>query len=735
MKKLIFTLLTLMFLCGMTAKITAQDTLDWTLLVYLVGSDLESGSDAGSTDIQEMMDADFTDYVNVIVLRGGSMKEGWQEPKTFLVVAGEQIQLDFVPSNTDMADPNNITEFINWATENYPAHQFMMDFWNHGGDIRGYGNDEVSGKSLKVQTIKKAIGDSEFIKDGNLFELLGFDACLMATLEVQTSLKDFANYFVGSEETEPGHGWNYTPIVNAMESGEALTGDKLGTIIVDSYKAQSEDQETSNVTLGVMNLAHISNLESKITTLFNKIKDEDKVRSLQKARGKAEEYSKSIKNPEYSEDMVDIGDMMKMLKKVDPSLSAEIDSVLVALDSTVVYNKKDSTRPLATGISMYLPHNVLIDEGETYYLIDSVYIPIGVDSTLSDFIVNTYIPLASSDITPPSGMTDPDFTFSGKKGESATRNFTGDSISAIRIAHDDDLEQVQIVLIEEFEGFPNEYIFLGATFPDTIVSNDDGTETYAYKWDGAWLGINGYPAYISDIQDYEVEDEDGNFQYHTRVHIPAILHPDTENERDIIISYSYDEDFNITLESIVPEVYGDSVRIVPKERLELVPGDVVQLLYESFNEVTDEEFFVVDDGAVFTIENGNDDLMLEYDELFEGNYKLGYILMDHSQNDTIIFDDKVFTVTSTSVEETFADHNIAMFPNPANQQITIENIEVSANESYKIRIFDQAGRLVFTRVSNSDRAVINTSDFTNGYYRVQIISGKGILGQGIVIQH
>lgn len=69
-----------------------------------------------------------------------------------------------------------------------------------------------------------------------------------------------------------------------------------------------------------------------------------------------------------------------------------------------------------------------------------------------------------------------------------------------------------------------------------------------------------------------------------------------------------------------------------KERINLQPGDVVHLNYKSFNEVTDEEIFVIDDDAIITIENGNEDLMLDYDDLFEGTYRIGYLIEDHSQS-------------------------------------------------------------------------------------------------------
>jgi hypothetical protein len=727
-------LLFLLCFCLTTMSLDLSAQKDWTMLVYLVGSDLESGSEAGSTDIQEMLDAGNTDFVNVIVLTGGADKDGWVDPIAWSVEDGELYELNFIPSGQYMSDSVNVTEFINYGIENFPADKVMLNFWNHGSDIRGFGWDEISGNHLSVPQLTGAIQASNYIQAGSKFEVIGFDACLMANIETQSSFKNFANYFIGSEEQEPGHGWNYTPIVQSMNDGNFLLGDQIGRVIVDGFRDQAIAEQTTAVTLGVIDLKHITNLETSLSNLFAKISAEGKIKTLQRARGKSEEYSKSIKDPEYSEDMVDVGDLMFNLLKLDESLATEINDVQAKLDSAVVYNVKDMARPKATGISIYLPHNVLVDEMETQSLLTKSYEPINFSNDIKQFVIADYVPTAHSDNEPPSGENDDDFNFYKIKKTSGNR--AGDSISAIKIFNDDDLEQVQVVLVEEFVGFPNELILLGSSYPDTVAVNNDGSVTYAYKWDEHWLGINGYPAYISDIHDFEVEDENGNISYYTRIHIPAILHPDTEDETFIILAYRYDEDFNIELENIMPEVENQNgVMVVPKERIFLKPGDQVQLLYESFNTVTDEEFFVVDGDAIFTIENGNEDLMLEYDMLEEGTYHIGFVLEDHSQNDTLIFNDKVFTVLASATDDQFGNNNISVFPNPTDDLVTIDNVHYNIGEEYTIKIYDLTGRLWYTSTSDKQKVVISTKEFTSGVYNIELINGKKKYIERLVIQH
>lgn len=48
------------------------------------------------------------------------------------------------------------------------------------------------------------------------FAFIGFDACLMATVETANMLVPHADYMFASEETEPGYGWDYTEIAGFM---------------------------------------------------------------------------------------------------------------------------------------------------------------------------------------------------------------------------------------------------------------------------------------------------------------------------------------------------------------------------------------------------------------------------------------------------------------------------------------------------------------------------------------
>ena len=85
------------------------------------------------------------------------------------------------------------------------------------------------------------------------FEFIGFDACLMATVENANMLVPHARYMFASEELEPGYGWDYTAIGQYLDSNPNCDGAELGKVVADSFYSScadvwSEDSATFSIT-------------------------------------------------------------------------------------------------------------------------------------------------------------------------------------------------------------------------------------------------------------------------------------------------------------------------------------------------------------------------------------------------------------------------------------------------------------------------------------------------------
>lgn len=707
------TLLLALFLFATSAQ--GQEEKEWTLLVYVIGTDIVADA---ITDIGEMEAAGNTDNVNIVALMGGSKLDGWGTPIASEFINGEEYGLEYTTNDPQMVSVSNLTQFIDYGVKNYPAKKYMLAFYNHGMGIRGWGWDETTDSQFKVIDLKNGIENSKYVKDGNKFDLLAFDACLMANLEAQYAMKDVADYFIASEEEEPWHAWNWTPVIKAMNSQNDLTVPQLGEIIVDGFLEQSVDKNTHGITLSLVELSKISALVTSIENVVKALDDDIYLESLHQARANSEEYGKSVSSPSSSEDLVDVGDLFKHLKTLEPNISDLIDSVMNDLKNAVVYNKSDSARPQATGLTMYLPLNQFHNTDQLRNIADLTYAKLPFSSTIQDFVINKYMPPLIEDDEPVNGEIDHS---QGLSSSGSTGGILGQKYTSIRIddQHLDQLHQIQVVLMEEIENDPDEYILLGSTVPDTVVNISSKSKIFSYQWDEEWLSLNGFPAYVADIQEFDVLNPDGGIAHtFTRIHIPAILNPNSEEPKNIVLDFKYDENFNIELEGIDRESFKSPSGFVvtSKDRIHLKSGDQVQLVYEVFNTITHDGKFIPEPNALINITNGNEDLVLGHSKLPVGKYHVGFVLMDHAHNDTVIYDPAIRTVSTTSVNETLPDNlnNVSIFPSPSSGIIQLDFPKIINGVLY---IYDAKGQLVLSNEVNQQSTMsLDLTDKARGVY-------------------
>ena len=168
----------------------AKTVKEYTVMVYIVGSNLESRLGAATTDIGEMKQAgiDFG-KTNLLVYTGGSRRWVSDIPNKFnsvldLSTAGGSQIIAQTQESADMGMPQTLTEFINYCTALYPARHYGLIFWDHGaGPLWGYGSDELFGNdSLLLEELRRAM-DASVFGPGRKLDWVGFDACLMGNLE------------------------------------------------------------------------------------------------------------------------------------------------------------------------------------------------------------------------------------------------------------------------------------------------------------------------------------------------------------------------------------------------------------------------------------------------------------------------------------------------------------------------------------------------------------------------
>jgi hypothetical protein len=78
--------------------------------------------------------------------------------------------------------------------------------------------------------------------------------------------------------------------------------------------------------------------------------------------------------------------------------------------------------------------------------------------------------------------------------------------------------------------------------------------------------------------------------------------------------------------------------------------------------------------------------------------------------------------------KTFSTHNATLhiYPNPANNKITIDAVEV-----VEVKLFDVVGKQIFTTKQNQ----IDVSNFNDGVYFIQVQTKQNTTAQKIIVQH
>jgi len=202
----------------------------WTVLVYMDGDNSLSSFCAGNVNQMKQVGSDASALNIVLLYDNGSSMHGY-----YYVQQGAAVLLQNM-ANPDMGSAATAKGFIDYAAANFPAEKYAFVFWNHGGGVdRGVCWDDSSGSHLS-EVSQKAILEYGLSRFGKPFELVGFDACLMATAEICYQYRGLARYMAASEQTEPGAGWDYSAL-QAIKAAPAAGGEILAKSICSKYAA------------------------------------------------------------------------------------------------------------------------------------------------------------------------------------------------------------------------------------------------------------------------------------------------------------------------------------------------------------------------------------------------------------------------------------------------------------------------------------------------------------------
>ena len=168
----------------------------------MIGSDLEAKSYAATKNILQMENPGYSSKVNVIVETGGGSNQTKIDGTRFIdftkvqrhKILHNNIQIIANLGQKDMGNPKTLSDFIVWGMSSFPAKKYAIILWDHGSGLNGFGQDLVFNDILTPNELNIAFRTAK-VNTNNTFELIGFDACAMSSLEVALRLQNAASLY------------------------------------------------------------------------------------------------------------------------------------------------------------------------------------------------------------------------------------------------------------------------------------------------------------------------------------------------------------------------------------------------------------------------------------------------------------------------------------------------------------------------------------------------------------
>lgn len=359
-----------------------------TVFVYMNGSDLESENGEATEDLCEMLAANISSQVNVLVETIGT--KSWSKrlgiasdhTQRYKVEAGNLVLVDDSLGQLDCTSPDTLADFISWGAENYPANRYILIFWDHGaGPVYGFGYDEHQSEDsvLTIDEIQTAIRQS-----GIYFDIIGMDSCIMSSLELCCAMYNYCDYMILSEDFESGYGWSYTGWLNALSDNTSISSEELGKIIVDDMIADNEENGEGSSTLALID-------ESYMKVLYTAWAD---FAYANEPALLGENYSMHVRggrrahpvlrkkglfdflfdeDGDYSMSDYYITDIMAVAQNIE---SKEAEALAAAVNLSICYFNCTDDEVGMTGLSVTLPYG----DSEFYGYLYPVFTGVGMDA-------------------------------------------------------------------------------------------------------------------------------------------------------------------------------------------------------------------------------------------------------------------------------------------------------------------------------------------------------------------
>ena len=339
------------------AQAAQTDKAQWTVMIYLCGTDLESKWGSATVNLAEIAKTTPNAHVNVVIETGGTQKWQAKEPLN-LDIATDKLQrysygidgyklIENQPL-ANMASAGTLTDFVQWGARTYPAEKYLLVLWDHGaGSLRGLILDELHDSMMPLDQLQIALENANVP-----LEVVLTDACLMANIETAQALQGSAKYLVSSEETVPGEGTSFQQWMQYLYNTPGCDGARFGKEVCDSiqqkYMELDDSRSSQTLTFSVIDLRKIDAVSQAFDKMFLEVSalldDPEQFMAFGYFTQHMQRY--------WIQEMVDISDLASRTRNRCISNETAGD-VIEAVSNAVVYSIKGPQRSYSHGLSFF----------------------------------------------------------------------------------------------------------------------------------------------------------------------------------------------------------------------------------------------------------------------------------------------------------------------------------------------------------------------------------------------
>ena len=254
----------------------------------------------------------------------------------------------------NMSDPKTLSDFLTWGIKSFPAEHYMLVIADHGKGWEGLIQDDSHKGWMSIPQLKQALDTAQKATNQKL-DVLGFDACQMASVEVASEVKDYAKFMIASQALEGREGWPYSQILGQgqladIHQAHLFKSDVEARQVVDLVVQSAAEAKDVLPTMSAFDLSKMSELEKSLKN-FSSVLASSGGSGLQLRELRAKTQTFGFVH--------DLGDFLKRVGgeavlQNNPKLKQASDDCLAQLSQVVVAEHHTEDNPGATGLSVEL---------------------------------------------------------------------------------------------------------------------------------------------------------------------------------------------------------------------------------------------------------------------------------------------------------------------------------------------------------------------------------------------